>query len=303
MGASSFGDVELSAWLDGEAPIERREAIERWLRTAPEAAARLDLWRRQNDVVRARFARIAADAIPDRLWPTASEARRREPVWPGPSPGLLQPPILAPDRGAGRSRWRGGLATLAAGSFLAGAAAALIGAAAVSYAPAMLTGLRVIAARPVEAAAIEDPMRGLLERAIDAHRTFVRDVRPVEIPPEDLPRLKRFLTRRIGFSVAPPVFDNDEPRLLGGRITPGDAGPDGLLVYEDAQGERYGLVIGRIAAADAPLRVAERGDGAVATWSAHGAGFALSGPGDPARLRRLAMAAMLRDPAPNGGER
>ena len=75
MAAPSIGDVELCAWLDGETPPDRRAAIEAWLRATPEAAARIANWRRQNEIIRGRFARVAAEPVPDALWP---EGARRE---------------------------------------------------------------------------------------------------------------------------------------------------------------------------------------------------------------------------------
>ena len=61
MTAPTIGDVELCAWLDGETPPDRRAAIEEWLRATPEAAARVNNWRRQNEIIRGsgRMARVA----------------------------------------------------------------------------------------------------------------------------------------------------------------------------------------------------------------------------------------------------
>ena len=52
-----ISDVELNALVDGELIAERRAQVERWLAEEPEAAARVESWRRQNDIIRAAFVR------------------------------------------------------------------------------------------------------------------------------------------------------------------------------------------------------------------------------------------------------
>lgn len=76
MSAPTIGDIELCAWLDGEAPPERRDVIEQWFRATPGAAARIERWRRQNEMIRGRFARIAAEPMPETIWAVAGPSGR-----------------------------------------------------------------------------------------------------------------------------------------------------------------------------------------------------------------------------------
>lgn len=58
---------ELHAYVDGELPVDRQATVEAWLATHPEDAARVAAWRRQADVIRARYGNIATQPIPQKL--------------------------------------------------------------------------------------------------------------------------------------------------------------------------------------------------------------------------------------------
>lgn len=58
---------ELHAYVDGELPADRQFAVEGWLASHPEDAARVAAWRVQADVIRARFGNTANETIPARL--------------------------------------------------------------------------------------------------------------------------------------------------------------------------------------------------------------------------------------------
>jgi anti-sigma factor RsiW len=72
-------DEELSAWLDGELPAHRRPAIETWLRSHADDAARTEAWRRDREALRRLFAPLAAESVPDAL--DALVRRRGAPRW------------------------------------------------------------------------------------------------------------------------------------------------------------------------------------------------------------------------------
>jgi anti-sigma factor RsiW len=55
---SPVTEDELHAYVDGELPADRREAIETWLARHPDDAARVAAWRVQADTVRARYGSI-----------------------------------------------------------------------------------------------------------------------------------------------------------------------------------------------------------------------------------------------------
>jgi len=60
-------EEELHAYVDGELAADRRDAVEAWLASHPEDAARVAQWRAQADAIRARFAMLASEPVPARL--------------------------------------------------------------------------------------------------------------------------------------------------------------------------------------------------------------------------------------------
>ncbi len=63
----SVSEDELHAYVDGELPPDRSEAVIAWLNTHPDDAALVGGWRAQADSIRARYAGIAGEPVPDRL--------------------------------------------------------------------------------------------------------------------------------------------------------------------------------------------------------------------------------------------
>jgi anti-sigma factor RsiW len=60
-------EEELSAYSDGELPAERRSAVEAWLATHPDDAAKVAAWRKLGDLVRMRYGTVAEETPPARL--------------------------------------------------------------------------------------------------------------------------------------------------------------------------------------------------------------------------------------------
>ena len=115
-----ISETELNAYVDGETFPERQAVIEAWLAGDPAEAARVQGWRRQNQALRAAFARILSEPMPAGLAdlakarPTsANDATTRPQIQLAPPAPSLHP-------------WdrRDLLAALVAGSFLAGAGVA-----------------------------------------------------------------------------------------------------------------------------------------------------------------------------------
>jgi anti-sigma factor RsiW len=73
----SVQEDELHAYVDGELPGERRGAVEAWLATHPEDAARVAAWRNQAELIRARYGAIADEKPPRRLDLSRLARRRR----------------------------------------------------------------------------------------------------------------------------------------------------------------------------------------------------------------------------------
>ncbi|ACB94747.1 anti-sigma factor family protein [Beijerinckia indica] len=62
--SSGISEDELHAFIDGQLDGPHREAILRLLAEAPEDAARGEIWRGQNEALRAAFARIENEPVP-----------------------------------------------------------------------------------------------------------------------------------------------------------------------------------------------------------------------------------------------
>jgi anti-sigma factor RsiW len=64
---SPVTEDELHAYIDGELPADRKEAVATWLASQPEQAALVASWRAQAESVRARYGTIVDEPVPDRL--------------------------------------------------------------------------------------------------------------------------------------------------------------------------------------------------------------------------------------------
>ncbi|HWL31834.1 MAG TPA: anti-sigma factor [Xanthobacteraceae bacterium] len=60
-------DEELHVYVDGELPPDRRPAVEAWLASHPEDAARVAGWRALAESIRTRYGPVADEPVPDRL--------------------------------------------------------------------------------------------------------------------------------------------------------------------------------------------------------------------------------------------
>jgi anti-sigma factor RsiW len=58
---------ELHAFIDGQLPADRREAVAAWLSENPEQAAMVAAWRAQAEGIRARYSTVADEPVPERL--------------------------------------------------------------------------------------------------------------------------------------------------------------------------------------------------------------------------------------------
>lgn len=69
---------ELHAYVDGMLPTERIRAVEAWLATHPDDAARVAEWRAMADIMRERYGSVAEQPVPQRF-DLAKLARPRTP--------------------------------------------------------------------------------------------------------------------------------------------------------------------------------------------------------------------------------
>ncbi len=64
---SPVTEEELHAYVDGELPADRVEAVTAWLAANADQAALVGAWRSQADSIRARYAATAHEPLPERL--------------------------------------------------------------------------------------------------------------------------------------------------------------------------------------------------------------------------------------------
>jgi anti-sigma factor RsiW len=64
---SPVTEDELHVYVDGELPADRLSAVEAWLASHPEDAARINAWRAQAEAIRARYSGLAKEPVPERL--------------------------------------------------------------------------------------------------------------------------------------------------------------------------------------------------------------------------------------------
>lgn len=64
---SPVTEEELHAYVDGELPADRQEAVTAWLTAHPEQAAQVASWRAQAEAIRARYGSVAEEPVPERL--------------------------------------------------------------------------------------------------------------------------------------------------------------------------------------------------------------------------------------------
>src|SRR5262252_7768547 len=58
---------ELHAYVDGELATDRHAAVEQWLASHAEDAARVAAWRAQADAIRARYGAVASEPVSARF--------------------------------------------------------------------------------------------------------------------------------------------------------------------------------------------------------------------------------------------
>jgi anti-sigma factor RsiW len=288
-------DGDLNAYVDGEISPERRDEVEVYLIAEPAQAARIETWRRQNEIIRAAFAKVASEPLPlsHTLALAHPPATRPQPApRRAAAPHAVEEPIRDVDHaGVSRSEQHSRIAGVTVAAFAAGALVTMVAAELSGMTNGLLSEPSAAVATPVLGAPPPlDAGKLVASRAIEAYHTYAQDIiRPVEIEASQQPFLTNWLSRRVGFTIEVPDLSGEGLKLLGGRLTPGERGPAAFLLYETNGGDRIGLFIAR-AATDVTLRlryIEERPASAV-YWLDGGAAYALVGPAGRDRLMRIA---------------
>ncbi|GAC1552641.1 MAG: anti-sigma factor [Beijerinckiaceae bacterium] len=224
-GQDPISEADLHAFLDEEIGPERRLKIIEHLDHRPLDATLVETWRVQNQALRNAFTRIAREPVPLSLSLSQPLAGRGAAI-----------PISSRRLDVVRAARQRRVAIVSAIAFLAGSIAAATGGIIVQHLPGLL--------RP-ELATPSSIGRRIASRAAAMYRTFANDrTRAVEVAGDQKSELARWFSERIGLSIIPDL-SSEGLRLVGGRITPGEFGAAGFLLYEMAGGDRIGILLER----------------------------------------------------------
>jgi len=167
----------------------------------------------------------------------------------------------------------------------------LVGAVAATLAAFIVGGGMGWMARGATAAA-PSVLQTFTERAIEAHRLYVVEVRhPVEVPGSERGHLQQWLTKRCGWVVRAPELQDAGLKLVGGRLLPSSTGPASFMMYESSSGERFTIYTAKSDAEATQMRFAEEGKESTLFWADDGVVYAVVSTGtDRGRLTQVAQA-------------
>jgi anti-sigma factor RsiW len=247
---SPVTEEELHAYVDGEVPADRLEAVTSWLAAHPEQAALVAGWRAQADSIRARYGAVANEPVPDRL-------------------KLDQ--VMRKDRSSGRS-WKTMAAAAAVVAFLAGGATGWVAHGAATGTPSSFDTitaealeaykLYVVEVRhPVEVAGNERPhMTQWLTKRL-GYQQYIPDLESMGL-------------KLVG------------ARLLPGPIGAAAA----FYMYEGASGERFTVYSAPAMSQETALRYKEGDRFSAFYWVDDKHAYVVSGPADKDRLKTVTKA-------------
>ena len=262
------GEADLHAYADGQLSGPRRAEVEAFLAADPEAARKVEAWRRQTAGLHASLnavlkEAVPLDALPRGLRAGSGRAKAHRPLWPV---ALAVAASVATFIIGGTSGW------MARGRF-----------------DADLGGV--------------PPLERFARDALASHVVYAPEVRHVvEVPASDEAHMVAWLSKRLGAPLQVPDLRAQGFRLIGGRLGVAEGGPMAILMYENDAGTRLSLQLRRMAQGTpdtafrlerlAPAQGAQStGPAAMAFyWVDHSLGFALAGPIDRERLLALATA-------------
>jgi anti-sigma factor RsiW len=116
--------------------------------------------------------------------------------------------------------------------------------------------------------------------AAAAYRVFTADaVQPIEVRASERARLERWLSNRVGRQLEIPDLGSFGLRLMGGRLLSTEAGPAGLLMYDDDRGARLVFYVRPVPEGRPPgLRERKEADVEIRYWFDGRYGYAVAGP-------------------------
>jgi anti-sigma factor RsiW len=247
---SPVTEEELHAFVDGEVPADRQEAVAAWLTAHPEDAALVAGWRAQADSIRARYGAVVNEPVPVRL--TLDQVMRK-------------------DRSSGRS-WTAMAAAAAVVAFLGGGATGWVAHGAATGTPSSFDTitaealeaykLYVVEVRhPVEVPGNERPhMTQWLTKRL-GYQQYIPDLESMGL-------------KLVG------------GRLLPGPTGAAAA----FYMYEGASGERFTVYSAPATSPETALRYKDGDRSAAFYWVDDKHAYVVSGPADKDRLKTVTRA-------------
>jgi len=248
---SPVSEEELHAYVDGELPPDRTEAVSAWLAAHPEQAALVAAWRAQADAVRERYANVADEPVPQRLkLETLMRAGR-----------------------ATTRRWAGALIAASLAAFLVGGGAGWFAHGAASPSATGFEALTTDAMQAYRLYVVE--VRHPVEVPGDERAHMTQWLSKRLGYSLNIPDLQSVGLRLVG------------GRLLPGPTGQAAA----FYMYEGPSGERFTIYCAKAASPQTALRYRDGERVAAFYWVDDRVGYVVSGPADRDRLEQITKVA------------
>lgn len=244
---SPVSEDELHAYVDGELPADRCEAVALWLADRPEQAALVAAWRAQAESIRARFGAVTEEPVPERL---------------------KLDNVMRSIRGNTRS-WMAIAAAAAIVAFFGGGTIGwMVRGVSATAAP---TGFDKFTSEALEAYRLYT----------------VEVSHPVEVPANELMHMTQWLSKRLGYHQPVPDLQSVGLKLVGGRLLPGPTGAAAFYMYEGPSGERFTVYCGKASAPQTALRYKSHNEVAAFYWVDDKRAYVVSGPAKRDQLEKI----------------
>jgi anti-sigma factor RsiW len=244
---SPVTEDELHAYVDGELPADRQEAVGAWLAAHPEQAALVAAWRAQAEAIRARYGAVANEPVPARF--NLDQLLRQE--------------------GSSRRSWKAFAAAAATVAFLAGGAAGWVAHGASIASPSSFETYTAdaIEAHKLYVVEVRHPVEVPGSERVHMTQWLTKRLGYQQ----RIPDLQSLGLKLVG------------GRLLPGPT--GEAAA--FYMYEGPTGERFTFYCSKVASPETALRFKEANRFAAIYWVDDDHAYVVSGPADRDRLEKI----------------
>jgi len=254
-------DQDLVDYADGQIDATRAQLVEAYIDKHPEAAAKVDAYRGQRQLLHDQFDSILSAPIPKHLLPETAPA----------SNAVKQPHNRI---------WR---------------YAAMLAMFGIGIGIGWVVHQNSVA---LPSNGIARPAHILFQQASTAHAAFAPEIlHPVEVSAGDIKQLSHWLSDRLGKEITIPDFKAQGFHLIGGRLLPALPGNVAAqLMYENKNKLRLTLYLRKMEQQDPNTSIhygVTKGIG-VTYWIDHDWGYALSGRFDEPEMLKLSEKVYLQ---------